>query len=187
MSDEYSTSSPGPGVDATGTPVVDPTRNVLDLVTAAIRRQDDLREAQAQHLREILALRSEHVRDLRLAESTRIDAIRAVDVGAVQQAAQVAATQATTLAAQVALSAETLRTQVAAAASAATIALAAALEPVQKDISELRRAQYEGIGQKIQATETRSNTGQSAYIIFGILGLLLTILLIAVTIYALTK
>lgn len=31
------------GVDRSGGPVVDPTRNVLDLVTAAIARQDDLR------------------------------------------------------------------------------------------------------------------------------------------------
>jgi hypothetical protein len=51
------------------------------------------------------------------------------------------AIQATTLVAQVAASAETLRTQVAAAATAATTALAAALEPIQKDIADLRRVQ----------------------------------------------
>lgn len=37
--------NPGPGVDASGDPVIDPTRNVLDLVAAAIARQDDLRGA----------------------------------------------------------------------------------------------------------------------------------------------
>jgi hypothetical protein len=36
---------PGLGVDAAGGPVVDPTKNVLDLVAAAITRQDDLRGA----------------------------------------------------------------------------------------------------------------------------------------------
>lgn len=35
-------SSPGIGVDAFGGQVIDPTRNVLDLVAAAINRQDDL-------------------------------------------------------------------------------------------------------------------------------------------------
>jgi hypothetical protein len=162
------------GVDSSGGPVVDPTRNVLDLVAAGNRRQDDLRQVEASHVREIIALRAEervkelvalermeeiraaHALELRKAEAARIDAIRAVDVGAVQQAAEVQATQATTLAAQVATSAETLRTQVAAAASAATIALAAALEPVQKDIADLRRAQYEAQGQKTQVIERHS-------------------------------
>jgi len=42
---------PGPGVDAQGQPVVDPTKNVLDLVEAAIRRQDDLRNVEAVNIR----------------------------------------------------------------------------------------------------------------------------------------
>lgn len=36
---------PGLAVDSHGDPVVDPTQNVLDLVAAAITRQDDLRDA----------------------------------------------------------------------------------------------------------------------------------------------
>jgi hypothetical protein len=42
-------SSPGPAAD----PYLplDPTRNVLDLVTAAIGRQDDLRELESKYLR----------------------------------------------------------------------------------------------------------------------------------------
>lgn len=35
----------GYGIDPAGAPVIDPTKNVLDLVTAAIQRQDDLRLA----------------------------------------------------------------------------------------------------------------------------------------------
>jgi hypothetical protein len=143
-------------------PIIDPTQNVLDLVEAAIRRQDDLREAEARHVREVVELRAELGKQLRDAESARLDAIRAVDVGAVNRAAEVATTQASTLAAQVATSAETLRTQVAAAASAATIALAAALEPVQKDIADLRRAQYEAQGQKTQVVETQAKGGNQA-------------------------
>jgi hypothetical protein len=38
---------PGPGVDASGQAVKDPTENVLDIVKAAIQRQDDLRAVEA--------------------------------------------------------------------------------------------------------------------------------------------
>jgi len=146
---------PGPGVDASGTPVVDPTQNVLDLVQAAIQRQDDLREADGEklqaesiHLRELMALRSEYEDRLRKAETARIDAIRAVDVGAVQRATEVAAVQAETLRSQVATSAEALR-----------VAWAASLEPIQKDIADLRKTQYEQAGQKAQVGESRLNYG----------------------------
>ena len=137
-------SKPGPGVDAAGNPVIDPTQNVLDLVDAAIRRQDDLREVEAQHIREILNLRAEYDRELREAESNRIDAIRAVDVGAVNRAAEVAATQASVLAAQLSATADASRS-----------GLVAALEPIQKDIQELRKAQYEIAGAKANVGETR--------------------------------
>lgn len=134
--------------------VYDPTANVLQLVAAANQRQDDLRQSEFNHLREIIRIRSEYDGLLRIAEAKRIDAIRAVDVGAVNRAAEVQATQATTLAAQVAVSAETLRTQVANTAAAGAIALAAALEPIQKDIAELRKTQYEQAGQKVGTVET---------------------------------
>jgi hypothetical protein len=158
----------------------DPTQNVSDLLDAAeshfehklnaeIRRQDDLREAmldsrkvEVDHLHEIMSIRTNYEEKLREAEAKRIDAIRAVDVAAVQQTATVSAVAATTLAAQVATSAETLRTQVQAAATAATVALAAALEPIQKDIGELRRYQYEQAGQRVQVLETKGDTQASS-------------------------
>lgn len=40
---------PGVAIDSRGGAVIDPTRNVLDLVEAAIRRQDDLRAAEAKY------------------------------------------------------------------------------------------------------------------------------------------
>jgi hypothetical protein len=149
--------APGLGVDSRGRVDVDPTKNVLDLVSAAMqrqddlraiefKRQDDLRESESRHVREIGDLRSHYTAELRKAETARIDAIRAVDVGAVQRAAEVSAQQATTLAAQVALSAEAVR-----------VALAAAMEPIQKDIADLRRAQYEAQGVKTQTGDTRLN------------------------------
>jgi hypothetical protein len=184
-----STPNPGPGVDAAGQPVVDPTKNVLDLVEAAVKRIDDIRTLEAQYQRELIQsesrhqtamanLRGEFGEKLRNAESARIDAIRAVDVGAVQRAAEVSAAQAQTLANQVAVSAEALRAQVAAAQSAAATSLAAALDPIQKDIADLRRAQYEQAGQKAQVVEGRSSNAALVAVIG--LGFTLIIIMIAV-------
>jgi cobalamin biosynthesis Mg chelatase CobN len=172
----------GVGVDAAGNPVIDPTQNVLDLVEAAIKRQDDLREAESRHVRELATLRAEYQEELRKAETERINAIRAVDVAAVQQASSVQETRATALAAQVAASAEAMRSQVAAAATAAATSLAAALEPVQKDIADLRRAQYEAQGQKAQVVETRAGSNT----VVGVVGAVIAAILLALGVYAAT-
>lgn len=167
----------------------DPTKNVESLVEAAMRRQDNLREMQAlytgeiarireTHATYIAELRSGHEKELREAESGRIDAIRAVDVGAVNRAAEVAATQAGALAAQLIATAEASRVQVAAAASASVTSLAAALEPIQKDIRDLRDAQSRGQGGKEQVVETRdvrSDTRLNLNVLIGALILALAL------------
>jgi hypothetical protein len=193
----------------------DPTKNVLDLVQAAIKRLDDLatergntlesklqrvddlRDSRIADLHELLILEREHIRQLadiradydkqlRIKETERIDAIRAVDVQAVQRAAEVSATQAQTLATQVQASAETLRTQVATTAVAQTTALAAALEPIQKDISELRKTQYELAGSKAQQIEYRQSSVQdkssNQWVIGLVIGAIFTIIGFAITI-----
>jgi hypothetical protein len=181
--------SPGPGVDAQGRPVVDPTQNVLDLVEAAIRRQDDLREMESRHSRELAKVRHKYEGELRAAEATRIDArrvseskridaIRAVDVAAVNRAAEVSATQATTLAGQVAAAAEAARVAVQTAQSAATTELKATVEPLIQAVADLRRVQYEQQGGKAQVGEARLNMGQ----ILGIAGLLVAIMAIVVAV-----
>lgn len=188
----------GAAVDAFGRAVADPTKNVLDLVDAAITRIDDLNESYRHHYSELFAAMDsrltrefDHIAELRKAESDRIDAIRAVDVGNVAAAAAVSATQATTLAAQVATSAETLRNQVAAAATASTVALGAALDPIQKDIADLRRAQYEQQGQKSQVAETReggASRGMWIGIAIAVAGILFsTAIGAAALIYAMTR
>jgi hypothetical protein len=165
--------SSGPSVDRQGSPVIDPTENVLALVAAqtkrsddlmaankeltkeVTKRQDDLRELQFKYTTDIAGLRAEHARELSNKESERLDSIRAVDVGAVSRASEVQTTAAATLAAQVATTADTMRTQVAAAASATATALNTALEPILTRIAELSRIQYEQQGQKTQQQETR--------------------------------
>ena len=123
-----------------------------------MQRQDDLRNMEAQHRREIDGIRASYEDKLRLAESARLDAIRATSDAAVTRAAEVAAAQATALAAQVTTSAETLRSQVAAAATAAATALATALLPITTSIDSLRAAQYQQQGQQTQKTEGRDTS-----------------------------
>jgi hypothetical protein len=103
------------------------------------------------------------------AESNRIDAIRAVDVGMVNRAAEVAATQASVLDAQLRATAEAFRAT-----------LLTSLEPIQKDIQDLRKAQYEIAGAKANVTDTRLNLGSILgalsvvlVIVFGLLAILL--------------
>ncbi len=163
----------GTGVDKYGNPVIDPTKNVRELVDAAIQRQDDLRKAselRADDLRkaserridelniaerkridDISELRAAHSYALREAETKRIDAIRAVDVAAVAIATERATAQATVLANQVAQSAETLRALVATTATASSVQADAAFKQLSDRITLLERGQYEGAGKSAVA------------------------------------
>ena len=163
----HANSGQGIGVDSQGNPVIDPTRNVLDLVQAAIKRQDDLRESEAQHTQELMRVHADYQGQLRIGEAERINAIRSVDVAAVQRAAEVQATQAGALAAQVSTTADAFRS-----------ALGAALEPIIRDIADLRKAQYEQAGQKAQVVEKQaagSQNGQWVAIAVAVMSLLVTI------------
>src|SRR5688500_1592872 len=140
--------SPGPSVDAQGDAVVDPTANVIGIVQAEARRQDQLRDAEARRVNEVTLLRAYYDGMLREAEAKRIDAIRAVDVAAAQRVAEDARATAATLAAQVTSVAQafenTLRT---------------ALDPMRTAIDDLRRTQYVDQGGKQQVVEQRGATG----------------------------
>lgn len=144
-------------------PFLDPTKNVLDLVQAAIRRQDDLRLAEAEfvrselrHIRDISDMRAMHHSELRKAEADRLNAIRDVDNAAVQVAA---ANQQGT--------AEALRG-----------ALQSSLDPIRTDIADLRRAQYETSGAKLQVTEARDSS-IATYALIG-LGVAILVALVGV-------
>ena len=193
--------SSGPSVDAQGYPVADPTTNVLQILATAVTRQDDLREAEMirqdelrkaaeHHLEAMAELRSDHYAALRKAEADRLDAIRASDAAVVNRAAEVQQQQAIILANQVNVSAETLRTQVQATANSATVALAAALEPIKKDIGDLRRSQYEAQGQRIQVGDTQETSAANKQsiglyiaiivaifsVLFGVIGIVFAII-----------
>lgn len=163
LSNPEITPSRGGAVDRFGNEVVDPTRNVLDLVQAAVKRLDDLRDvenrriedklrSEKEHVKEIMDLRANYEEKLRQAESKRIDAIRVVDVQAVQTANDKATAQAQVLATQVTASAETLRTLVATSATALATQQTQIITPITDRISLLEKAQYEGAG-KERATD----------------------------------
>lgn len=166
---------PAAGDDVGRTMRVDPTKNVLDLVGAAvqrlddlgsathhfnqrlaesyIRRIDDLRMAETRRIEDLRqadnknnALRAEYHEKLAIAEAKRIDAIRSVDVNAVAVASERATQQASVLANQVAQSADALRTLVATTATT----FAQQQQSLQTQITErlalLERSQYENKG-----------------------------------------
>lgn len=64
---------PGVAVDARGGAVIDPTRNVLDLVGAAIKRQDDLREAETKFQSAIRDMEARFQSAMRDAETRRVN------------------------------------------------------------------------------------------------------------------
>ena len=167
-------SNEGGLVDYRGNLIVDPSLNVVSLVAEATKRQDDLRQAETYRLDREATLREDYGEKLRKAEASRIDAIRAVDVGAVNRAAEVSAQQAQTLAVQVANSAEALRAQVEQARVQTATGLSAALEPIQKDIQELRRTQYEQQGAKSAGYEQRTDRIDARTLWLGIIGIVLT-------------
>jgi hypothetical protein len=165
---------PGQGVDSKGQPVIDPTKNVLDLVRAETKRQDDLREMEAAHVRELMERDRVYFERMRVIETARLDAIRAVDVNAVQRATEVANQQATTLAAGQAAQADAVR-----------VTLATALEPIQKAIEELRKSQYELAGQRAQVVETRDVRGDQRLNLNTVL--IMVTVAIAIATFVLTK
>ena len=140
-------SSPGPGVDRHGTPVVDPTKNVLDLVAAAMQRQDDLRGQDSYWQNYVAELRAGHNKELRQIEADRLDAIQARSDLTVRGAAEVQAAQQQALATQVSTTADAFRASI-----------ATELAPIKASIEDLRRAQYEAQGQKTQVVETSAES-----------------------------
>jgi len=150
---EPGASSAGPGVDARGTPVVDPTKNVLDKVTDAVARLDDLREIQTYYTEKIADMRAGHYKELREAETGRLDAIRLVDTGNVERARAEAEQRANTLAGQVTSAADAVRVTLEAARIQTADTLQAVVDPIKVDIADLRRVQYQQAGERVAQTE----------------------------------
>lgn len=136
----------------------DPTFNVLGLVEAAMKRQDDL---LAAHVRRFDDLRNADLEatkmrinledQLRIAESKRIDANRQFDVNNVAIASQSQAEQARILATQVTQSGEMLRGLVDTTAKNNASALERVVNDMSARISIVEKVQYEGSGKQAVA------------------------------------
>jgi len=163
----------GMGVDIRGNPVIDPTKNVLDLVNASItrindlntirdRRIDDLEKAEqnrvdaalaaeVHRIDEVAQLREKYQLLLANAESHRLDAIRAVDVAAVQVANEKANAQAAVLAAQVQTTADTMRALVSSASDTAAKQVQQVTSQFSERIAALEKAINIGSGKETVA------------------------------------
>jgi hypothetical protein len=168
-------------------PTIDPTKNVLEHVAAAVRRLDDMRMAdhaflvarlsdadrlndeKIEHARSIIRLRSEYTQLLREAEAQRLDANRQFDQLAVTKAADSANLAIQALAASQAATAESARNS-----------LNQALQIFDNRLAVIERAIYEGKGKDVGATDNTK-------MIFGILSAILTLISIGSFVFAATR
>jgi hypothetical protein len=72
ISDYDRENRPGVGVDSAGHAVIDPTKNVLDLVLAAVTRLNDLRAADTRHFDDLRKVDTERQDELRGALDRRL-------------------------------------------------------------------------------------------------------------------
>lgn len=138
---------PGVGVDAFGNQTIDPTANVIALIIASERRQDDLRkasenflDAKANHIRELGELRASHQKELDSKESSRIDAVRQIDQAAVRELSIITANLA-----------ENLRKDLASTASALADSYGKSTAVISDRIAALEKMANQGSGQRLGA------------------------------------
>lgn len=131
----------------------DPTLNVRELFEAGTKRQDDLRDQEREHSREVGNLRASQAKEIREGESSRINAILAAAALSVTQAAIAARAEAATLASGTATIAETLRGQVEATKNAFASSIATTVAPITKRLDELTQTQYQQQGERLAYAE----------------------------------
>jgi hypothetical protein len=137
----------------------DPSKNVLDLVNAAVKRQDDLREQARSYQKIIDEIRAErdkeradHAKEIRLADSGLYAAIRTVDREDVAKTAASAQTAISTLAKQTTDLASTLQKTLGDTAIAVEQRQSAFASEMSKRISAL----------ELQASERQGNQAVAA-------------------------
>lgn len=145
--------STGPSIDRGGNPVIDPTNDVLRLVEAAAKRQDDLLQAAKEltaekvaHQNELAELRSSHSKELREADAGRSDMVRQVDREDVNKTAAAAQTAIATLAKQTTDLATTLQKTLADTAIAVESRQSSFSTEVNKRLSALELSSSERSG-----------------------------------------
>lgn len=117
--------------------IVDPTKNVEDLVNREI-----------QHVKEIIEIHRKHENEMRMYEAQRLDSIRQVDVSAVKREADRSLEAIQTLATQTQTNAENLRTVLNVTAERIAKQLADTIAQLVERISALEKSSYEGKGKE---------------------------------------
>ena len=166
---------PGVGVDAQGGAVVDPTKNVLDLVAGEVKRLNDLRELEGKltdakllHLKEVSEVRASHAKEIRELDVDRLEKIRQVDVTAANTAADRALAAIHALGRAQETAAETQRSVMATTATTMATQLEQQMEALISRIAAVEKSIYMGVG---------SGAGKTAmwgYVAGGV-GILLTL------------
>lgn len=146
-------SGTGLGVDSSGGPVIDPSKNVSDQFAREIKRIDDLREAegrlrdeQNRHVREMAEERERSAEVRAMAETARVNAIRAVDVAAGAATAAQLDTAVQKNATTTQTTADNLRATTEATARAMAAQLSAFQESVNTRLTSLERSRDEDKG-----------------------------------------
>ena len=148
----------GLGVDAQGGPVIDPTANVLLLVEAAEKRQDDLREmnnlridAELRNQEQLADLREKHQIAIDSLEAKRLDAVRNVDQLAAKTEADRTSAALTALTTTANTTAETLRSAGQVSAQNLATQFQQAVAAITERIAALEKSSYTGQGKQAVA------------------------------------
>lgn len=169
-------SSNGPAIDRNQNPVVDPTKNVLDLVRALERRLDDvsnltnkgiedrfryreeitnlqsaITDLKTSHNAEITKLRGDYQQRADDKESERIDAIIVSDRAAAKNEVDRSQKAVDTVATLQTATAETLRSAVATTAAGIATQFAQTTSALVERIAALEKASYTGQGRSTVA------------------------------------
>lgn len=124
----------------------DPTDNVIMLIEKEVRRNDDMRNLEIVHQKEITALHIDYLKEAAERETKRIDALRAVDVQAVSIASDKAAQAAAVLNTQLVASADALKVQVASQATSQEIRFQQMESKIIDRVTKLEQQKYEDVG-----------------------------------------
>ena len=124
----------------------DPTRNVLQLVEAAVKRLDDIQILQMNRLNEKLDAHIEYERQLSKAEKGRINAIRDMDSKAIEVASAQARESAGVLAKQLTTSINGLRELIESVQTSLVSQRNLLVAQLSERISALEKNQYQAQG-----------------------------------------
>lgn len=124
----------------------DPTENVIMFIEKEVKRNDDMRNLEILHQKEITKLHIEYLHEAAEKETKRIDALRAVDVQAVSIASDKAAQAAAVLNTQLVASADALKVQVASQATSQEIRFQQMENKIIDRVTKLEQQKFEDVG-----------------------------------------